>query len=187
MIDAQIAIESMESTATYFRLLTPGPDWAGEPVEARAIDPVADEGALLAIYSSTRQEELRQVPWTDEQKAVFLKGQYEAQHKHYFAHYGQAEYLALEQAGAMIGRYYLDRSKLDLHVLDIALLPQHRGCGIGTAILGQLVEEAKASGRGIVLYVEHQNPARRLYARLGFKFVEDAGMYAQLAWRGRES
>lgn len=176
----------MESIAACFRLLTPGPDWVGEAVDARAINPVADERALLAIYSSTREEELRPVPWTDEQKALFLKSQYEAQHKHYFAHYGHAEYLALEQAGAMIGRYYLDRSDRDLHVLDIALLPEYRGCGIGTAILSQLVQEAKAGGRGIVLYVEHENPARRLYARLGFKFVEDAGVYARLAWREKE-
>lgn len=31
-----------------------------------------DEPLLRRVYASTREEELEQVPWTDEQKASFL-------------------------------------------------------------------------------------------------------------------
>ncbi|HEX6939117.1 MAG TPA: GNAT family N-acetyltransferase, partial [Longimicrobiales bacterium] len=60
---------------------------------------------------------------------------------------------------------------------DIALLPEHRGRGIGTALLEALIAEADAAGKPVSIHVEQYNPARRLYARLGFREVEDLGVY----------
>jgi ribosomal protein S18 acetylase RimI-like enzyme len=53
--------------------------------------------------------------------------------------------------------------------LTLAVRPEHRGRGIGTALLTALVERAKTEGfRAIVLSVEEDNQALRLYERQGF-------------------
>ena len=56
--------------------------------------------------------------------------------------------------------------------LGMAVLPEHRGQGIGTALLERYLAEAKASYRSVSLSVSQQNPAMRLYERYGFKTVE---------------
>ena len=56
--------------------------------------------------------------------------------------------------------------------LAIAVLPQHRGQGIGTDLLIYLFEQAKSRYSTISLSVSADNPALRLYRRLGFEEVE---------------
>jgi ribosomal protein S18 acetylase RimI-like enzyme len=70
-----------------------------------------------------------------------------------------------------------------LRVIDIALVPECRGQGIGTALIRSLMAEARAGGADVTLYVERFNPAFRLYTRLGFEPVEDGPVYALLRWR----
>ena len=54
--------------------------------------------------------------------------------------------------------------------LSAAVLPAHRGRGIGTALLGALEREARYRGIDrLSLSVERDNPAVALYQRLGFR------------------
>ena len=71
----------------------------------------------------------------------------------------------------------MDRRPDALLIVDIALLPAHRGAGIGTDILRGLLAEAAASGRPVRIHVERTNPALRLYRRLGFVPIADHGVY----------
>jgi ribosomal protein S18 acetylase RimI-like enzyme len=137
----------------------------------------ADAGALLAIYASTRAHEMAVIGWTDEQKAAFLEMQCEAQRRHYVEHYGGASFLVIERDGAPIGRLYLHQGNDDVRVIDIALLPEARGQGIGGALLRDVLAAASARGRRVSIHVEVDNPARRLYERLGFTPVEVRGLY----------
>ena len=60
--------------------------------------------------------------------------------------------------------------------LAMGVLPQWRGRGIGTRLLDALVVQARRTGlRTVSLSVERDNPARRLYARSGFRTVDDTG------------
>ena len=60
----------------------------------------------------------------------------------------------------------------DIPELTIALLPESRGLGIGTALMNQLIDTAREQGYpGISLSVARENPARSLYQRLGFEEV----------------
>ncbi|WP_354670002.1 GNAT family N-acetyltransferase [Paenibacillus sp. BSR1-1] len=57
-------------------------------------------------------------------------------------------------------------------LLGMALLPEYRGKGIGTALLGEMLRITKEAGFGAVsLSVDPKNPALKLYNRLGFKKV----------------
>jgi predicted GNAT family acetyltransferase len=66
--------------------------------------------------------------------------------------------------------------------VDIALVPEFRNAGIGTALLRDLLAEGAAAGKRVSIHVERFNPALRLYARLGFRQVEDKGVYLLLEW-----
>lgn len=123
---------------------------------------------VAALYASTRTEELAPMGWPEAMQAAFLDQQYRAQHAHYRANYPGAEWLIVERKGAAIGRLYLGGDSAELRLIDISLLPEHRGGGIGGAILADLIADAHAAGRTVVLHVDPANPARRLYARLGF-------------------
>jgi len=137
----------------------------------------ADRDLLFRVYASTRVEELAAVPWTGEQKRAFLLQQFDAQSRHWAEQYGEADFRIIEVDGEPAGRFYVHRGAREIRLVDIALLPEHRGAGIGTELLRELLEEARSSGRPVTLHVEVFNPARKFYERLGFHAVEDRGAY----------
>lgn len=55
--------------------------------------------------------------------------------------------------------------------LAVAVLPGHEGTGIGTLLLENLIDQAQGRYPGIVLSSRAENPAVRLYERLGFVVV----------------
>ncbi len=136
-----------------------------------------DREFLLSVYASTRAEELAPVPWTDEQKAAFVKMQFDAQDAHYRAHYEGATYDVIEVDGVPVGRLYVHRRPREIRLMDIALLPRFRGTGIGTRLLAELIAEAKGREVTLTIHVEMSNPARSLYERLGFAPAEEHGVY----------
>ena len=59
--------------------------------------------------------------------------------------------------------------------LGIAVLPEHRGRGIGSLLLQRLVETASSTYDALSLSVSADNPAERLYRRAGFERVGSSG------------
>ena len=102
----------------------------------------ADREFLLAVYASTRLDELAVTGWSDDQKEAFCRDQFCAQEAHYLQHYPTAEYAVIEEAGSPAGRWYVDRWPREIRIMDIALLPLWRGRGIGTCVLTDLQREA---------------------------------------------
>ena len=147
--------------------------------------PMTDDDLTFieTLYASTRTEELAQTGWPMTVREHFLKQQHDAQYRHYRAAYTGADWLIVEQAGAPIGRLYLLESERDYHVIDISLLPEVRGQGLGKAVMSDVVAAARITGKTVSLHVERTNPARRLYARLGFVQVEDKGIYLRMEWK----
>ena len=138
---------------------------------------------LYQVYASTRIEELAVVPWTPEQKEAFLRQQFDAQHRHYTVQFSDAAFDVVEVAGRPAGRLYLHRRPSELRIIDIALLPEYRRQGLGTAILSGILDEARRLGRPVTIHVEHNNPAFHLYTRLGFRQIEDQGVYLLMQWQ----
>ncbi|MHA7777380.1 GNAT family N-acetyltransferase [Roseibium sp. M-1] len=136
---------------------------------------------LLALYRSTREEELARTPWGEAEKHAFISMQFEAQHTHYRTHYPDALWLIIEAHDTPVGRLYLERWNREHRIIDIALMPQARGQGIGGAILADLINEAGDAGKSLGIHVEKANPAMRLYKRLGFQTREDKGVYDLLS------
>ena len=141
-----------------------------------------DDSFLAGLYASTRAEELAVTGWSDEEKAVFCQKQFDAQSAHYRENYPGASLQIIERAGAPIGRLYVARWEREIRIMDIALLPEHRGAGIGAKLLAELQDEARSAGKTLSIHVERFNPALRLYERLGFKMAEDKGVYLLMEW-----
>jgi ribosomal protein S18 acetylase RimI-like enzyme len=152
-------------------------------VTCRAVAP-DDEELLYRIYASTRTEELAPVPWSAAQKEAFLRMQFRAQSLDYAANFPDAAFQVILVDGTPAGRLYVHRREDELRIVDIALLPEHRGAGIGGAILRGLLAEAAAAGKPARIHVERFNPALRLYERLGFRRIADEGIYFLMEWTG---
>jgi ribosomal protein S18 acetylase RimI-like enzyme len=148
--------------------------------------PIADADLpfLYRVYASTRAEELAPVPWSEAQKAAFLTMQFRAQHADYQRNYPDADWLVATRAGEPVGRLYVRRGERAHGVIDIAFLPEHRGQGLGTAVMRDLMDEAAKAGKALSIHVEKFNPAMHLYRRLGFQTVEDQGVYDLMRWSG---
>lgn len=109
--------------------------------------------------------------------------QFDAQHRFYQAQFPTADYQIVEQGGEPIGRVYTHRRDDEIRLIDIALLPAHRGDGLGCAMIEDLQDEASEYGLPLRIHVEKNNPAYGLYQRLGFRTLEDKGVYDLLEWR----
>ena len=141
-----------------------------------------DDPFLAGLFASTRAEELAITGWSEEQKAAFCRMQFDAQSADYRKNYADASFDIIERDGVAAGRLLVWRSGKEILIVDIALLPEHRGAGIGTKLLRELQDEARAANKPLIIHVERFNPALRLYERLGFKIVEEQEVYLLMEW-----
>lgn len=138
---------------------------------------------LLRLYASTRAHELAVMPWAPAQRDAFVLQQFGAQRRHYRTHFPDCAFDVILRDGEPVGRLYLDRRPREYHVVDVALLPEARGQGVGTALFQALFAIAWAERVGVGLSVERSNPAQRLYRRLGFRQTGAGAVYLALEWR----
>ena len=86
-------------------------------------------------------------------------------------------------AGAEKGYGYVDDETPEL---GMAVMPGHRGRGVGSGLLDRLLESAGGVYRKVCLSVSADNPARRLYERVGFERVGGAGSSLTMIKRLRD-
>ena len=141
-----------------------------------------DEAFLYRVYAAIREAELAQVAWDAAQREAFLRQQFAAQHRYYQEHYADTAFQVILVDGRPAGRLYVARWPDEIRIVDIALLPEHRNAGIGTALLRELQAEAARADKPLRIHVEIFNPARSLYERLGFREIADRGVYLFLEW-----
>jgi ribosomal protein S18 acetylase RimI-like enzyme len=143
----------------------------------------ADEAFLYRLYASTRANEMALTGWNDSQQDAFLRMQFQFQTTHYRKHYADASFQIVVRDDAPIGRLYVYQGASEIRLMDIALLPEYRGSGIGGAIIEDLLREAAQLKKTVTLHVERFNPALRLYHRLGFRVAEDQGVNLFMEWQ----
>lgn len=156
----------------------------GDPAPHVTRRPLTPDDAEFSfrVYAGTRTEELAVTDWDDARKEAFLRQQWNAQTEYYRENYPGAEFLVLEHDGCAVGRLFLHRRADEIRLVDIALLPERRGRGLGRAVVLEVLDEARRAGKAVRIHVERFNPALRLYERLGFRVLEDRGVYLFLNW-----
>lgn len=141
-----------------------------------------DEAHLLAVYGGTREDELAMTDWDDAQKRAFVEQQFRAQDAYYRANYANAVYQVILVDGRPAGRLYVARWPDEIRIMDIALLTRFRRRGVGRKLLTDLQAEAAGDNKPLRIHVERFNSALGLYVSLGFRMVEDRGVYLFLEW-----
>src|SRR3954466_9874315 len=91
-----------------------------------------DDAFLARVYASSRSEELAVTGWPEELKANFCRNQFDAQSAYYSTNYPGAAFQVIERDGWPVGRLYVDRWEEEIRIIDITLLPEFRGTGVGT-------------------------------------------------------
>jgi len=135
---------------------------------------------LFQLYASTRIHEIAPFGWSPPQQEAFLRVQFNAQQGWYRQAYPQADHQIIFAEDQPIGRILVAQEEDSTRLVDIALLPEYRGYGIGTQLIGQLIEQAAKAGSVVRLSVLRTNPAIHLYQRLGFVKTSEDQMYYQM-------
>jgi len=130
------------------------------------------------LYASTR-DDLR--PLGPEVFDGLVGMQFRAQSMSIRLDHPRAERKIVVVDDSPAGRLIVDESGEQIEVIDMALLPEYRGQGIGTSLLRGVLSHADRMGRAILLHVEKQSRAVRLYERLGFLISGETGLYFEMS------
>jgi ribosomal protein S18 acetylase RimI-like enzyme len=135
---------------------------------------------LFQVYAGVRREEVAAWGWSPAQQDAFLRMQFNAQQIGYRSQFPDAAFSIVRQGTASIGSMAVARGREEILLVDIALLPEFRGRGIGTRLLRELIDEAAAARIPLRLSVLKGSRAFGWYGRLGFVQVRDDGVYLEL-------
>lgn len=158
-----------------------------EPIQpgriARRPAAAADASFLFELYATTRVADPAFTGWSAAELDSFLRMQFDAQCRYYAARFPDAAFEVIEQNGRPIGRLTVHESSEAVRIVDIALLPDARGQGVGAALMRAVMHDAAGRSKPVVLHVDHHSRAQRLYARLGFERDGESGPYLAMRWR----
>jgi ribosomal protein S18 acetylase RimI-like enzyme len=142
-----------------------------------------DESFLRLLYAELRAAEFAPLGLLPDVLAALLAMQYTAQDRSYHHRHPHADFDVVTVGGEPVGRLYVDRGGDAIHVIDVTLLADRRGRGLGTALLTALCAEARRSDRTVTLEAARGGRALSLYRRLGFVELGQDDVYLALEWR----
>jgi GNAT superfamily N-acetyltransferase len=141
-----------------------------------------DRPFLLDLYLSTRDDEagFRDLPPAE--RTALLAQQLDWQTRHYREAYPHAWFTIIMVDQRPAGRLYVARMTDCLRVVDISLLPEFRGHGIGTHLLKNIQAESMRTQSPVRLAVVVSDPVLGFYQRLGFRMTGTRGIRHELEW-----
>jgi ribosomal protein S18 acetylase RimI-like enzyme len=136
----------------------------------------ADEPFLRRLIIAEVAENLMASSWPETIRDNLLDVQYRARRNSIRANFPQAESLLVLLDGQNAGWLVVDGTegtqKDELRLVEILLLPDHRGKGVGSQLIRDLLLTAERAHLPLRLSVDVRNAAAiRLYERLGFRRI----------------
>jgi len=125
--------------------------------------------------------------WTPARQSDFITMQFGVRQRGYAAAYPSAETCVISFGEAQAGSIITSRARNEIRLVDIALLPEFRGCGVGGEVIRGLVSEAGESGSVLRLSVLRGNRAEHLYERLGFIATGGDAVYCEMELTPRQA
>jgi GNAT superfamily N-acetyltransferase len=118
-----------------------------------------DQDFCFFVLKATMRAYVEQIwGWDDEWQRTYFASRYDP---------------ALNQVilldGVDVGVFSVEERADELFVSRLYILPAYQRRGIGTCLLQSVLDKGKTLGRPVRLQVLVNNPARRLYERLGFR------------------
>ena len=142
----------------------------------------ADQLFLLRLYASTRGNAFRLHGCDTATEAMLQTIQFQARQTDLHLRYPDAETTVIIGRERPIGRLHVDYSGGEIRLVDMALLPEYRGRGIGRGLLRGLQAHGRRLGVPVRLHVALGNPAQRLCHRCDFIMQGTDGQYAAMEW-----
>ena len=146
-----------------------------------------DDDLMGALFADARSDQVGALGLDADSGAAFLGMQRRAQQRHYRVAFPHAVDSVVEIDGEAAGRVLLAEADGELRLVDVALLPAHRGRGVGTTLLKSLQELASCARVPLRLSAARDGRARRLYERLGFSPTADDGVHVAMEWHPAEN
>lgn len=141
-----------------------------------------DEPFRKHLFRSTRPH-LELIGMPDAVVDALIAQQYQLQQNHYATQWPTASRSIILLAGKAVGGIIIDQGNGALHIIDLALVSEHRGKGFGTALLRAVQNMADKRRASLMLSVDRQNTlARKLYLSLGFTVTKSSETHETMIW-----
>jgi GNAT superfamily N-acetyltransferase len=133
-----------------------------------------DDAFLRRLFISNRWEGFAALPAAP--RPTHLAGQFALQDNHFRTFFPETDRRIVMCAGKPVGRLYVLRGEKAHNLIDISLLPEWTGQGIGGRLLDGVLADADKAGVPVTLHAAINSPARALYERKGFVDIRLDGM-----------
>ncbi len=137
---------------------------------------------MLELHRSVLRSDLGLASLPAENVERLAHIQFEGQQASFRVEFPDADYLMVLWNGAPVGQLVLNRAPDEIYGVDIVLLPEARGRGIGARVLQQLQDVARAGRKPFRFRVRKGNRAIGLYLRLGFLPLEESEIDLLMEW-----
>ncbi len=144
---------------------------------------VGDASFLVALYQAVREREPGWSLLPPGERAELLAGQCRLQSQAYARQYPAAARVIIDVDGRPAGRIYLADQPSEIHVIEISLLPEFRGHGIGGRLIRAVQEGARVRGVPVRLHAWREVGVAAFYQHLGFRVVRTEALGEWLEWR----
>jgi ribosomal protein S18 acetylase RimI-like enzyme len=142
-----------------------------------------DESFLFKLYASTRAREWALLDRPEAEKEELMEMQFRLQAASYTSGFPNSEHSIVLVDDAPAGRIWIDEGPREIKILDISVLPEFQGRGIGTQLLQDCQERARTRAKPLRHSVLRWNSgAISLYFRLGFVPCGHDEFFLQLEW-----
>jgi GNAT superfamily N-acetyltransferase len=136
-----------------------------------------DVAFLFELFLDARAVEFSHLPLHGAERHLLMRMQFEAQQRGYAIRFPASEDAIVWCGTRPVGRLWLMRTQDEIRVLDVALLSEKRGAGIGSSLLRQVLQE----GKPVRLSVARTNlRAFELYRRLGFVIAGQNDVFLEM-------
>jgi ribosomal protein S18 acetylase RimI-like enzyme len=146
-------------------------------ITRRAATELDTEFARLVHHRAYRDVVERQFGgWNEHDQDRFFAGDWR-----------DAQFEMILADGVPCGYLCIEERSHDIHVRELLLSPEFQGQGIGTSILREVQERARARHVPVHLGTFHQNRALDLYRRLDFEEIGRTDTHVALEWNANRA
>ena len=152
-------------------------DWGRVPITRRPAVPSDADFARRTHHLAYRDVVERQFgPWIEEEQDRYFENDWNA-----------AAFEILLCDGVPCGYVSIEDRDDVVHVREIVVLPAFQSRGIGSAVLREVIEQARARRASVNLGTFHLNRAANLYRWLGFRETGRTATHTLFEWRGDDA
>ncbi len=132
------------------------------------------------LFFKYKTQEFNAGNWPKETLLPLLEMQFNIQSISYKAQYPNAGEYIIYQDELPVGWLILDKTQV-YRIVNIIVHDSYRGKNIGSETVRKIMDKAAHEGKKVTLAVEKNNPAQRLYSRLGLKIQASDELFLSMS------